>query len=457
MTASAVANGAHQRARRARLRHRAPARSTSAACALRTRARPRASRMQPDWLAAAAVRARRAGRRARRPRLPRGVAAAGRRRSRTPSCSRSALGGPDTCDTRAHDAARARRAGRDGSDCPARVGALVAALDGGRPRHARPSTAERVVDATAHRSRFDARRRRRRPLLAVRRRRLPRRREPGDPRAAGRRDALHLGLRQRRAALPRARSAPTARRSRCRPSRRTRRTGRSPARSSRSCRGRRCCRTARRSPSVSGISRASRPRTIPDAHTLTLAAAGPRRPASARRGRRATMPRPLGATSSCYLRVWNRGDDTTSPPAIPFAPGTPVTLGTTGLDVTLTGTRVRARRPLDHRRAPGDARRGGAVEFQTGGRAARRPPLSRAARRRSLDAADGGDVAARSARTTAASSSRPLTRRQTCCTYTVGDGRRASANSRRSRTRSTRCRRGGRQGLRAPGQATASR
>lgn len=39
-----------------------------------------------------------------------------------------------------------------------------------------------------------------------------------------------------------------------------------------------------------------------------------------------------------YLRVWNRGDDTTSPPAIPFTPGTAVTLGTTGLDVTLTGT-----------------------------------------------------------------------------------------------------------------------
>ena len=39
-----------------------------------------------------------------------------------------------------------------------------------------------------------------------------------------------------------------------------------------------------------------------------------------------------------YLRVWNRGSDTVSPPAIPFVTGTAVTLGQTGLKITITGT-----------------------------------------------------------------------------------------------------------------------
>src|SRR5262249_49447974 len=38
-----------------------------------------------------------------------------------------------------------------------------------------------------------------------------------------------------------------------------------------------------------------------------------------------------------YMRVWNRGSDTASPPAIPFVVGNPVTLGNTGLNVTFTG------------------------------------------------------------------------------------------------------------------------
>lgn len=42
-----------------------------------------------------------------------------------------------------------------------------------------------------------------------------------------------------------------------------------------------------------------------------------------------------------YLRVWNRGADTTSPAAINFVPGTPVGLAKTGLQVTFTGTNLR--------------------------------------------------------------------------------------------------------------------
>ena len=46
-----------------------------------------------------------------------------------------------------------------------------------------------------------------------------------------------------------------------------------------------------------------------------------------------------------YLRVWNRGSDTTSPLTIPFVPGAAVSLGQTGLKVTITGT---DRRPFDY-------------------------------------------------------------------------------------------------------------
>lgn len=46
-----------------------------------------------------------------------------------------------------------------------------------------------------------------------------------------------------------------------------------------------------------------------------------------------------------FLRVWDRGDDLASDPAIAFTPGTAVTLGTTGLAITITGT---ARVAADH-------------------------------------------------------------------------------------------------------------
>ena len=43
-------------------------------------------------------------------------------------------------------------------------------------------------------------------------------------------------------------------------------------------------------------------------------------------------------TEYVFVRVWNRGDDVTSPLAIPYVVGTPVDLGTTGIRVTITGT-----------------------------------------------------------------------------------------------------------------------
>jgi uncharacterized protein DUF6519 len=42
-----------------------------------------------------------------------------------------------------------------------------------------------------------------------------------------------------------------------------------------------------------------------------------------------------------YMRVWNRGADTTSPATINFVPGTAVLLAKTGLQVTFTGTNLR--------------------------------------------------------------------------------------------------------------------
>ena len=42
-----------------------------------------------------------------------------------------------------------------------------------------------------------------------------------------------------------------------------------------------------------------------------------------------------------YMRVWNRGGDTASPPAINFVAGTPVSLAKTGIQVTFTGTNLR--------------------------------------------------------------------------------------------------------------------
>lgn len=39
-----------------------------------------------------------------------------------------------------------------------------------------------------------------------------------------------------------------------------------------------------------------------------------------------------------FMNIWNRGSDLASPPAIPFTAGTPLILGTTGIQVTITGS-----------------------------------------------------------------------------------------------------------------------
>lgn len=111
-----------------------------------------------------------------------------------------ALGGPDT-STRLRTMWRVRVApGVSGADCP---GAWKAVVDGWAAGGAGvvDATGERKVDAALtvdYTTRGN-----RRSVHAGDRGRLPRRREPDAPRAAGRRDAPDVGLRQRRAAVPR--------------------------------------------------------------------------------------------------------------------------------------------------------------------------------------------------------------------------------------------------------------
>lgn len=116
-----------------------------------------------------------------------------------------------------------------------------------------------------------------------------------------------------------------------------------------------------------------------------------------------------------YVRVWNRGSDLTSAPRIPWVAGSPLTLGNTGLQVTITGSDPNAdahwiigARPntpdqvmpwsLEAGRAPNGVRR-----FLV--------PLA-------VVAWSGGTGAVHDCRETF----RPLTRQRTCCRYTVGDG-----------------------------------
>ncbi len=127
----------------------------------------------------------------------------------------------------------------------------------------------------------------------------------------------------------------------------------------------------------------------------------------------------LGATFY-YLRAWPRGSDTTSGAAIPFTPGTPVPLGNTGILVTLKGSVfvagdhwVIAARPEDPTKVvPWDLLYG---RVPTGLRRSF-TPLARITW--AVNQKDTTGTTVVDCRTTF----QPLTRRQTCCTYTVGDG-----------------------------------
>jgi hypothetical protein len=146
------------------------------------------------------------------------------------------------------------------------------------------------------------------------------------------------------------------------------------------------------------------------------------------------LPPPAGATrikneappedEYFYMRVWNRGGDTASPPAIAFVPGTPVPLTKTGIQVTFAGANLRkndfwiiAARPetpnrfvpweLESGRAPHGVRRWiaplGIIHWPGGG---------------------GTFQVDDDCRPTFL----PLTRLKGCCTFTVGDGSHSFGN-----------------------------
>lgn len=128
------------------------------------------------------------------------------------------------------------------------------------------------------------------------------------------------------------------------------------------------------------------------------------------------VPATFGTAPFYYLRVWDRGGDLASPPAMPFAFGAPVGLGTTGLAVTLGGNDaapgdfwvIGARPATPDRVVPwrllGAAPPHGLRRFYT--------PLALITWT-SID----GKVASDCRETFV-----PLTRLRGCCTVTVGDG-----------------------------------
>jgi hypothetical protein len=162
----------------------------------------------------------------------------------------------------------------------------------------------------------------------------------------------------------------------------------------------------------------------PDLHTLTLTNALPALPPpgfgdqwQARDDAAA-----LGAPAPYFfMRIWSRGSDTTSPAALQFTPGgAAVTLGHTGVMVALSGTVfvpadywVIAARPEDPTGVvPWDLLQGrephGIKRYFT--------PLGRISW--SVNNGNTSGTTVDDCRTPF----QPLTRRQTCCTFTVGDG-----------------------------------
>jgi hypothetical protein len=120
-----------------------------------------------------------------------------------------------------------------------------------------------------------------------------------------------------------------------------------------------------------------------------------------------------------YLRVWNRGADHTAEPAIPFTPGTAMTLGQTGLQITFSGTQFRAgdywiiaaRPETPNRVVPWELEQG----LGPHGRRLFITPLALIHwPQNSADRPQIHDCRSRF---------RPLTDQKVCCSFTVGDGK----------------------------------
>ncbi|MBC8488712.1 MAG: hypothetical protein H8D45_22025, partial [Bacteroidetes bacterium] len=122
-----------------------------------------------------------------------------------------------------------------------------------------------------------------------------------------------------------------------------------------------------------------------------------------------------------YLRVWNRGEDLTSTPEIDFFEGTPVTLGHTGIQITITGTDrqladywiIAARPETPNQVVPWELENG----IPPHGIRRYFAPIA-ILRWTKIDGAVIGEVIHDCRKTF-----RPLTGLETCCTFTVGNGK----------------------------------
>jgi hypothetical protein len=150
----------------------------------------------------------------------------------------------------------------------------------------------------------------------------------------------------------------------------------------------------------------------PDTQRFTLAIADEVPPAFGQEGQAA------GATY-LYMRVWNRGADTTPLP-IGFAPGTPQPLETTGLRVTINGAQRRAEDFWIIAARPESPNRVVPWQLETG-----RPPHGDRRFRAPLAIVrwtNTGGVVEGTRIDDCRDPFLPLTRIRSCCTYTVGDG-----------------------------------
>ena len=119
-----------------------------------------------------------------------------------------------------------------------------------------------------------------------------------------------------------------------------------------------------------------------------------------------------------YLRVWDRGSDTTSPAQIPFNVGQPVSLAHTGLQVTFNGTQFRTDDFWEIAVRPDSPNTFVPWDLATG-----RPPqgVRRWFTPLALISWPGGNNASATV-TDCRATFLPLTELQNCCTVTVGDG-----------------------------------
>lgn len=127
-----------------------------------------------------------------------------------------------------------------------------------------------------------------------------------------------------------------------------------------------------------------------------------------------------------YARVWYRGNDLESPEAISFTAGTPVTLGNTGLQVTITGTSfidgdywvIAARPETPNQVIPWELEKGipphGIRRFFA--------PLA-VIRWQNVGRLPHGEIMSDCRK-----KFNPLTEQECCCTYTVGDGIRSNGD-----------------------------